>query len=126
MGGRSRARWQTYFAGRCVYCGRRVYRRRLVRGAARRTASIEHVDCHAHGGVDELSNYALACVSCNASRGDRPLYSWLVGRILQLGAARDSSGRRSLEGARELADLRIAEMRACIIAAVEGEGLLTA
>lgn len=55
----------------CCYCGERV-------SADART--IDHVDPLVHGGSADLSNLAVACLSCNSSKSDTPLVRWLAER----------------------------------------------
>jgi 5-methylcytosine-specific restriction endonuclease McrA len=46
----------------CYYCGRIL---------VRRDASVDHVVPRSRGGVDDASNYVIACRQCNSDKGDR-------------------------------------------------------
>jgi hypothetical protein len=51
--------------GACVYCGRREQ------------LTLDHVHPKSRGGDDAFNNLALACRSCNSSKGARTLEEWL-------------------------------------------------
>jgi 5-methylcytosine-specific restriction endonuclease McrA len=40
-------------------------------------ATLDHIRCRSHGGVDALDNLVLACASCNHRRANAPASSWL-------------------------------------------------
>lgn len=51
---------------RCAYCGKRG------------RVSVDHVLALSSGGPDDPWNLAPACRSCNASKGNREVESWLL------------------------------------------------
>lgn len=51
---------------KCAYCGKKDV-----------PLQIEHVLARSRGGTDRVSNLALACESCNQSKGNRPIEEFL-------------------------------------------------
>lgn len=57
--------------GRCKYCGRKVGK----------DFHVDHVVPFSRGGADHPSNLAVACPSCNLSKGDKLLHEWKQGPV---------------------------------------------
>lgn len=55
--------------GKCIHCGSR--HTLLLDGTPVSDATIEHIVPRHHGGTDELTNLAIACVRCNGEKGIR-------------------------------------------------------
>lgn len=53
---------------RCVYCGTLL---------TDKTRTVDHVVPRSHGGMDHISNYLLACLACNESKGESSVHTWL-------------------------------------------------
>jgi len=56
---------------RCVYCG------------ATSQLELDHVVPLSRGGAHCADNLVVACRSCNASKGNKPLIVWLLDRVTQ-------------------------------------------
>lgn len=55
--------------GKCIHCGSR---HTLLRdGTPISDATIEHIVPRHHGGTDDLTNLAIACLRCNGEKGIR-------------------------------------------------------
>lgn len=64
---------------RCVYCARPVVER--AHNSNPLAASIDHVDCRSAGGdLKSPANLVVCCSSCNSSRKDKDLETWLAGK----------------------------------------------
>lgn len=61
----------------CFYCGVETFER-STRPHLQRT--LDHVVPVAAGGKDELSNFVIACGSCNSRKGALPLQAFVQGR----------------------------------------------
>lgn len=59
--------------GKCIYCGK-------SEDEAGCRHHIDHVTPLRRGGTNHISNLVLACASCNASKGDKPLVSFYLDR----------------------------------------------
>ncbi|GER71321.1 hypothetical protein BpJC7_26240 [Weizmannia acidilactici] len=59
--------------GKCIYCGK-------SEAEAGCRHHIDHVTPIRRGGTNHISNLVLACASCNASKGDKPLVSFYLDR----------------------------------------------
>lgn len=55
--------------GKCIHCGSR--HTLLLDGTPVSDATIEHIVPRHHGGTDELTNLAIACLRCNGEKGIR-------------------------------------------------------
>lgn len=58
------------FARACCYCG-----------ATGTALNIDHIVPRYKGGSDKVSNFALACVACNADKSNLELRAWLSSRF---------------------------------------------
>lgn len=56
----------------CVYCGRGPRAARRMR-LAQVVLTLDHLTPRSVGGDNSVANLVTACVSCNSSRGDRPV-----------------------------------------------------
>lgn len=54
--------------GRCAYCGRDMHGK----------YTVDHIIPLLHEGTDYIENIALACLSCNDSKGTKTLEEWLA------------------------------------------------
>jgi CRISPR-associated endonuclease Csn1 len=55
----------------CIYCGMGTAMTKLD------ALEVEHIVPRSQGGPDAMVNYALACKSCNAGKGERTPFQWL-------------------------------------------------
>lgn len=62
-------------SGRCAYCG--------VLEVFSGGLEVDHVYPLALGGVSDVSNYAPACVNCNAEKGSQTVDQWYTYRRAQ-------------------------------------------
>lgn len=62
-------RGDTFWAGRCIFCGRAITVSES--GEPGPDVTIEHIVPRHHGGDDRVENLALACKSCNNEKGMR-------------------------------------------------------
>ena len=58
---------ETCWVGKCLFCRSKL----VVSLNGDTTATIEHILPLTHGGTNDLSNLALACVECNSEKGRR-------------------------------------------------------
>lgn len=76
-----------YFAKSCVYCGRAF--------SAQLKKSIDHVTPVCRGGArDQMSNIAICCADCNASKASLPLDAWVA--LCKLVVARSAHSERTV------------------------------
>ncbi len=54
------------YCGRCAYCGNKL-----------EEVTMDHVIPITRGGVHSIENIVPACLSCNSSKGNKPLLVWM-------------------------------------------------
>lgn len=71
----------------CYWCGRPL-------AGTGYPAHVDHVIPRCMGGADEPSNFVVACLDCNLSKGGKLPWEWLPGRPDLWGAYREEYERR--------------------------------
>ena len=68
------SKWEVFWKtrGKCFYCEKEFS------GIHDPGFTIEHLIPISKGGQDEFSNVFPCCKKCNSSRGNLPLYEWLL------------------------------------------------
>lgn len=65
----------------CIYCGRELSPERPGYGGRKaHHAEVDHIVPTSKGGTDDLSNLALSCVGCNATKRDRTAHEFVLWR----------------------------------------------
>ncbi len=60
---------EVFWSGKCIYCNTRLDL--YEDGRPLSPITVEHLRPRNHGGTGELQNLALACPSCNQSKGSK-------------------------------------------------------
>lgn len=63
---------------RCFWCDRHTADKPK---AGQLKATVEHITPRSRGGSDDLSNLVIACLPCNAERGDIPAEVFMLRKV---------------------------------------------
>ena len=68
----------------CAYCGSTVIPGKNSREGKEQLATLDHIIPRNAGGSNKTDNLVTACVSCNSSRKDTPLFEYLKGDMSKI------------------------------------------